>query len=334
MKRIFLVGAPRSGTTMLQSLLASHPAIISVPESRFFQYLLDDKYSNALVERLEVFFVDEIRRPEFLNYFSSEQSTLEKAQAFVKVLDTLAVEKNLSIWLEKTPEHLYFIDYIEELLPEALFIHILRDPVDVIASMYEASRKAPDIWGGAWSIDWCISRWKDSALISYKNVNKTNHILVKYEQVVEDPKDFLSKLCKFIGINFDESMLNNYKENAKRLSLKATWHEGIERDIKSSKIHKYHSIFKRAEIEYILKEIKPTSAGAIEEIGVEVSEPILDIYPSVGTDRIKCLVKIEGEEIGNLELPVCDGLVAGSVLADAIATKFAWEILGRFFENT
>ncbi|HLO50615.1 MAG TPA: polysaccharide deacetylase family protein, partial [Kamptonema sp.] len=43
---------------------------------------------------------------------------------------------------------------------------------------------------------------------------------------------------------------------------------------------------------------------------------------------------IEGEEIGNLELPVCDGLVAGSVLADAIAAKFAWEILGKFFENT
>jgi hypothetical protein len=39
MKRIFLVGAPRSGTTILQSLLAAHPEVISFPESKFFHYL-------------------------------------------------------------------------------------------------------------------------------------------------------------------------------------------------------------------------------------------------------------------------------------------------------
>ncbi|MGH2521105.1 MAG: class I SAM-dependent methyltransferase [Anaerolineales bacterium] len=47
-----------------------------------------------------------------------------------------------------------------------------------------------------------------------------------------------------------------------------------------------------------------------------------------------CTIELEGERLGMLELPVCDGLVAGSVLADAIAAEFAWPILGRFFEHT
>ncbi|NJL67494.1 MAG: sulfotransferase [Microcoleus sp. SM1_3_4] len=75
MKRIFLVGCPRSGTTILQSLLASHPEIISFPESKFFHYLLYDKFADKLSSRMEAFFQDEIDRPEFLRDFDASQTT-------------------------------------------------------------------------------------------------------------------------------------------------------------------------------------------------------------------------------------------------------------------
>jgi len=334
MKRIFLVGAPRSGTTMLQSLLASHPSIISFPETKFFHYLLSEPLSQSFPYRLEKFFIDEIKRPELLNSFPGDQSDLEKANWLIKILDNLAEEQEKCIWLEKTPEHIYFIDYLEKLLPDALFIHIFRNGIDVIASMYEANRKSPEAWGGIWDLDFCIKRWQEAISISNQYVEKDNHLLIRYEQILENPKRNLSKICDFIQINFDDLMLINYKETAKKLSLELPWHQGIDRDIQASETPKYKKIFNKDEIEYILQKIKPVTFGITHTVRVEVTEPICDICTPELSERLYCVVELEGTQLGTLELPVCDGLVAGHILKDAIATNFAWQILGRFFEHT
>jgi hypothetical protein len=319
---------------MLQSLLASHPSIISFPETKFFHYLLYDQFSQSLSNRLEKFFVDELKRPELLNNWSDGQSNLDKAHCFIKILDELAEEQEKCIWLEKTPEHIYFIDYLENLLPDALFIHILRNGIDVIASMYEANRKSPEAWGGIWNLDFCIKRWQEAISISNQYVEKDNHFLIKYEQIVENPKSSLSKLCEFIQIDFDNLMLINYKETANKLSLEHPWHQGIDRDIQPSEIPKYQRIFKRDEIDYILHRINHATVGITHTVRVEVTEPISDICTPELTERLYCVIELEGTHLGTLELPVGDGLVAGHILKDAIATNFAWQILGRFFEHT
>ncbi len=278
MKRIFLVGAPRSGTTMLQSLLASHPSIISFPETKFFHYLLYEPLSQSLPDRLKKFFIEEIKRPELLNNFCGHQSDLEKANCFIKILDNLAEEQDKCIWLEKTPEHLYFIDYLENLLPDALFIHILRNGIDVIASMYEASRKSPEAWGGIWDLDFCIKRWQEAISISNHYLDKHNHILVRYEGILENPQMVLSEICQFIQVDFDEAMLSNYKETSKKLSLEAPWHQGIDRDIQPKEIPKYQRSFNKDEIEYISQKIEPVTVGITDAVPVEVTEPISDIH--------------------------------------------------------
>ena len=278
MKRVFLVGAPRSGTTMLQSLLASHASIISFPETKFFHYLLYEPLSQSFPDRLEKFFIDEIKRPELLNNFCGYQSGVEKAHGFIKILDNLAEEQAKSIWVEKTPEHIYFIDYLENLLPDALFIHILRNGIDVIASMYDASRKSPEAWGGIWDLEFCIERWQEAILISNQYVDKHNHILVRYEQIVENPQRVLSKIFQFIQVDYDDSILNNYKEIAKKLSLEAPWHQGIDRDIQPRKIPKYQRIFNKDEIEDILQKIQPLTVGVTNAVPVEVTELISDIH--------------------------------------------------------
>jgi hypothetical protein len=67
---------------------------------------------------------------------------------------------------------------------------------------------------------------------------------------------------------------------------------------------------------------------------VEVSEPISDIC-ALGQicEILCCTIKLEGIQLGIIELPVCEGMVAASVLADAVAAQFAWQILDRFFQR-
>lgn len=79
---------------------------------------------------------------------------------------------------------------------------------------------------------------------------------------------------------------------------------------------------------------EPLTTGTIHAVRLEVTQPISDICPPKGAERLYCIVEMEGTELGKLELPVCDGLVASWLIKDAIAAQLPGQILGRFFEHT
>jgi glycosyltransferase involved in cell wall biosynthesis/peptidoglycan/xylan/chitin deacetylase (PgdA/CDA1 family) len=74
--------------------------------------------------------------------------------------------------------------------------------------------------------------------------------------------------------------------------------------------------------------------GMTQGIQLEITEPIADIYPMQNIERLYLRIQMEGNYLGKIELPVCGKLVSGWLIKDAIAAKFAWQILGRFFEYT
>lgn len=79
---------------------------------------------------------------------------------------------------------------------------------------------------------------------------------------------------------------------------------------------------------------RPFTSGHTHAITLEVTRPFPDLSLTPPIDRLHCAVEIEGHPLGDLELPVCDGLVPADILADAVAAEFAWAILGRFFART
>lgn len=258
MKRIFLVGAPRSGTTILQSLLASHPEITSFPETKFFQYLWSDQLKSKLPDRLREFFHKEIRRPDLCDELEIYKGflTSDRIQWFVGVLDKLAVEEGNNIWLEKTPEHVCFVRDILDYLPDAKFIHLVRNPLDVIASMRKATSDllTNAVWGGEWSLQFCIDRWKSSALINNYFRKSSQHLLVRYEDLLEDKVKILSQCCDFTDVDYAPEMLRNYRARAIALGLGHPWHKNIDREIKPAIIAKYKGFFNDSEVQYILAE--------------------------------------------------------------------------------
>ena len=256
MQRIFLVGCPRSGTTIFQSLLAAHPEIISFPETKIFQYTLWDKFVDKLPERLYQFFNNEINRPKFLQGFSESQSMSDNIRWFLCILDGLALEESKNVWVEKTPEHIFFIPEILSFLPYAKFIHITRNGLDTIASMYEATRMPQnELWGGEWSLEYCIKRWKTCNLITKIYENNPQHLVVKYEDLLADKVAVLRACCEFIEIEYDDTMLDNYKSEALKLGLNMPWHNGIDREIKARVIGQCERIFTMPQIEYIRNQI-------------------------------------------------------------------------------
>lgn len=261
---VFLVGCPRSGTTLLQSLLASHPEVASFPETKFFDHIEPwfeprrkrwGLVSRRLRVRLESFFRDELNQPElidqlprifiFKGYYS---------RRFMKILRTLTKQQHKSILLEKTPEHIFYIDYIEKFLPDSKIIHILRQGPDVIASLYQVTHKYPQWWDGAWDIERCIKRWIQSVEISFRYSSKPNHILVKYEDLLKNPAFILEELCDFIGMEFDPKMLEDYGLAAKQVSFEEAGRT-VMQSIQTNHSSKFYSLFNQEQQRYILEQI-------------------------------------------------------------------------------
>lgn len=281
---LFLVGCPRSGTTLLQSILASHSQIHSFPETHFFDYLkprsplrkmyylrpeLMPKYeplrtsfglvSRKLRPKLEHFFKEEINRPELLSSLPKSPLSLfpnYNARKFMEILDLLTQEQGKNIVLEKTPEHILSIDYIEKIIPQVKFIHLVREGSDVIASLYEATSKYPDYWGEEpWTIDNCIYRWNQSVAITLQYISKPNHFAVRYEEILKSPHKTLVNLCQFIGVSFEEKMLQDYSFAAKQMQLEKAGRLVETQGIRSNRTSKFQQLFNDKQKEYILKRI-------------------------------------------------------------------------------
>ena len=270
--RIFIVGCPRSGTTLLQSLLAAHPEISSFPESFFFNYLVPSRpwliklgIASRWVKPQFKKFLHESHHDNMEIYLPKFGIFMEQyAQAFVQVLDILTTQQGKNLWLEKTPWHVHYIDYIEQFVEQAKFIHIIRNGQDVVASLYEVTNKYPELWHGAKDIDRCVDIWIKAVQSSQNHLHKHNHTLVRYEELVENPQLVLEELCKYIDVSFNQRMLQDYNVAAKQVVLKnEPWKASVCSEIKNTNNSKFFNIFDKYQRDYILKKLSVYSLSEL-----------------------------------------------------------------------
>jgi hypothetical protein len=213
---IFIVGAPRSGTTLMRYCLNRHSRIYIPPETYFFARIYGNR--NLILEQnIPRYAVDIVER--FLNYRFSEQSNYHLKEYFQfknKWIEQLS-EGNYSYrdvaeiffvkiaqnreklrWGEKTPSHIFYIDFILELFPNAIIINMQRDPKNAIASYLYCSH-LPDNFFLACAV------YELSTIFA----RKYSHCLytVQYEELTHFPERVLRHLCKYLGENFEMQML-------------------------------------------------------------------------------------------------------------------------------
>lgn len=272
--RVFLVGCPRSGTTLLQSLLSAHSQIHSLPETHFFQQLFHTDESRRLLDpalplrKLILRGLQERRRgiavsigwvsghrgrkawegaPELTAGGPADLRGMAsfhiKAHAirFGALLDQQCLMATKRIWLEKTPDHLFYIAHIQRYFPTARFLHILRDGEEVVASLYQAAKRhAP--WRPFLDIDHCIDRNNRALAESLRWRFHPQHLLVRYETLIADPQKTLARVLHFLGCPYEPEICNRYAQAADRLvRADEPWKRG-NFDALSNR-RKFHEVF-------------------------------------------------------------------------------------------
>jgi len=219
----FIVGVQRSGTTLLRSILHSHPEICAGYECSFYKRLIEvypngisipediDKFLTSLfsVRRFEHWNLssDQIRN-ELLTSIPSSNGWLSYPEAIKAVgLCLRNVHKPDARYLGyKNPNGIFHCDFILNLFPKAKILHISRDPRGVLAS-----EKKKRIKAGRYEPShtiWTVAKRYKNMLIQHDTYkDDPRYIQIWYEDLINNFEPTASKLIQFLGLEFHEDLL-------------------------------------------------------------------------------------------------------------------------------
>jgi sulfotransferase family protein len=229
---VFICGCHRSGTTLVQQLLDGHPDLLVLPSEgtyfSSFRYVAEaapteedlDRFLLDWVARL----IDPNSRPHFklgvttssgnpsvifCRRFLSWYRVLKRSDTpltlIAPLLSLIAAYKDVAaptglplMWVEKTPLNEFNVARLSE-IPNARFIHMLRDPRAALGSLRTAHDKAG-------RRDFHLERQADLIGSSFRLADRNEHALagryltVRYEDLAADPELTMDRICEFLGI--------------------------------------------------------------------------------------------------------------------------------------
>jgi len=186
---IFIVGSPRSGTSLLRRILDSHPAIACGPETHVLADL-DDSLG---------------RHWDRLARYGAEKEYWHGAyrEAFARFQADYAARKGKPRWADKTPAYAQHLQFVSALFPDAQVIHVIRDARHVTAS-------ALSRWG--WRRAWAMPKtWRQSVEMARafgRAAEPGRYREVRFEQLVGATEDTLQAMFEWLGESWDARVLD------------------------------------------------------------------------------------------------------------------------------
>jgi hypothetical protein len=205
-----IVGCGRSGTTLVRSVLDANPVIAVPPESFFIIDLA--KHRDGPFDASA--FVDDLLAHDRFAMWPCDHEKVRRAVlldpprdfagAIRRVFAAYAESQGKLRYGDKTPRYVKHLPALAALLPEARFIHVVRDGRDVAPGIVKM-RWGPDNLRAAaayWQHHVELGRRAGRAL------DPECYLEVSYEQLVVDPQPVIERMCAFVDIPFDDAMLH------------------------------------------------------------------------------------------------------------------------------
>ncbi|GAA2521482.1 sulfotransferase [Pilimelia columellifera] len=301
---IFVVGCPRSGTTMLQLMLHAHPRIAIPPETRFllegyrerrrFGDLTNPgnrrRLAEWIVRRKQSRFDDLSLDPEtVISEIVDGPPTLGSAVG--AVFRAYARRFDKPRWGDKRPAYIAHLDVILRLFPTAQIINITRDGRDCVSSLKEMSwhKRGVPAAAAAWA------RAVDRAAEAARSLPAATYHQLRYEDLVSDPETSLRAICEFLDEPYDPAMTEPAKVAKIAVPKHKTWHQRTHQAVSTARVQSWRS------------RLTPTELGLCETTlrrrlavnGYPPAEPDASSRPKTG-DLLRYRIEVARHDLGRL----------------------------------
>lgn len=205
---IFIVGCPRSGTTLLRDLLRSHPHLTFPEESHFIPSLYrgygdprDESEARELAEA--ILRIPWVRAWGLSLDPSSFAGDRSYARIVARVYEAWALKENKPRWGDKTPVYVLHIPLLLEIFPAAKILHIYRDGRDVALSLLRVRFGPRNVFTAAESWKRMVSAGRRAGA----TLPRESYREVRYETLLGAPRETMREVCTFIDEPFTDAVL-------------------------------------------------------------------------------------------------------------------------------
>ena len=209
---VFLIGFPRSGTTLLDTILSCHPLIEVIEEKETVAKLIKS--------------LDELNKGDFNNLKNIDDSQLKLIRKiyFDSLKNEVKKQTNSKVYIDKLPLNTIHVGEIVRIFPNAKFIFSIRHPYDCVLSCFMQNFRLNDAMSNFLTLE-------DSAFLydsvmrlwtQYRSIFSINYHEVKYEDLIENLEFVTKSIIHFLGLPWDNSLLNYYKAEKKKELISTT----------------------------------------------------------------------------------------------------------------
>jgi hypothetical protein len=210
-KPIFIAGPDRSGTTLMYAFLASHPQISMVRRTNMWRYFYGRYGDLSQRENFEHCLADMVRykrmgvlRPDparIAEEFWQGEATYGRLFAIFHQQHARQLGK--SRWGDKSLHTEHYAERVFREFPQARIIHMVRDPRDRYASVKKRHGRTVNRVGAS------VGRWLFSMRVARRNLERYpgQYLIVRYEQLAQQPEETLRQVCAFIEEEYSPLML-------------------------------------------------------------------------------------------------------------------------------
>lgn len=269
----FIVGHPRSGTTLLRFMLSSHPRLHVPEETGFIPFLVEDVNARLSLEQVQAL----LQRIGKLNYLW--YNLVDDVPGFYRLLpepklsyllDALyrlqTAEHGASRWGDKTPNYVNHIPLLSEIFPTAQFLHLIRDGRDATLS---AMAKWPE---RRWYMDsyYLLANWVRNVRTGRRDgqaLGPDHYLEVHYERLVNQPEQALQEILIFLEQDPHPAMLDHTKL-ARELGPGPQDHVEVQKPVSTTSVQRW-----RTEMAPFDKKLANRLAGdLLKQLGYELAD--------------------------------------------------------------
>lgn len=196
----FMVGCVRSGTTMLRNILRSIPDLICPEETHYYRWG-EPFGTNGFVHHVQNGMVikkhrsiDGIGDDVFADVLQGAQSRRDLYERYIDAFRRIQGRPQAR-WFDKSPQNIYGLALLAHDFPEARFVHIVRNPLNVVASLLEGKViSAPNAVAAANYWNEAVSIFNTCRPLIAERCHE-----LRYESLTDNPADEMARLLDFLG---------------------------------------------------------------------------------------------------------------------------------------